>query len=320
MTLLSIIVPCFNEEEVLRLFHREICQEAEKLKGIGVNCEIILVDDGSHDATLNVAKELHLNDSRFKYLSFSRNFGKEAALFAGLEHAQGDYLAIMDADLQDPPALLIEMYQALTEEGYDVAATRRTTRAGEPMIRSFFARLYYKLIKLISRTEFVDGARDFRLMKRQVAEAILKMPEYNRFTKGINEWVGFRTKWIEYENVQRAAGDTKWSFWSLFLYSLEGITAFSTVPLAISALMGILLCFVAFFFVSIIIIRTLLYGDPVSGWPSLAVIILFLSGIQMFCVGILGQYLAKIYLETKRRPLYIIRETDQKSPPNANQL
>lgn len=310
MTLLSIIVPCYNEQEVLKIFYREIRIEAEKFKNDGVELEILFIDDGSRDETLQIARDLSQKDKQVRFISFSRNFGKEAAILAGLEHSRGDYLAIMDADLQDPPGLLYEMFMAVTAGGYDAAATRRTNRTGEPPIRSFFARQYYKLIRMISKTEFVDGARDFRLFSRKVADAILQLPEYNRFTKGINEWVGFKTHWIEYENIQRAAGNTKWSFWGLFLYSLEGITAFSTVPLAFSALMGIFFCFVALFFVCFIIFRTLMYGDPVSGWPSLAVIILFTSGIQMFCLGIVGQYLAKTYLETKRRPQYLIKETE----------
>lgn len=311
MKLLSVVVPCLNEEEVLLLFYNSICQEAIKFESVGVNFEIIIVDDGSTDLTLQKAKELRQKDSRVRYIALSRNFGKESSIFAGLEYSLGDFVVIMDADLQDPPSFLMEMYKAITEEGYDSAATRRTTRAGEPVIRSFFARQYYKLIRKISKTEFVDGARDFRLMTRQMVDAILEMREYNRFTKGINEWVGFKTKWLEYENVQRAAGYTKWSFWGLFLYSLEGITAFSTVPLALSALFGIIFCFAAFFFICIIIARTLLFGDPVSGWPSLAVTILFIGGVQLFCMGILGQYLAKTYLETKKRPIYIIKESEK---------
>jgi len=318
MSLLSIIVPCFNEEEVIRIFYDEICKEAERFKSIGVNFEIIFIDDGSRDNTLQIARDLHKIDQRVRYLSLSRNFGKEAAIFAGLENSLGDYVAIMDVDLQDPPSLLMDMYLALTREGYDSAATRRTTRAGEPVIRSFFARQYYKLIKMISKTEFVDGARDYRLMTRQMADAILSMNEYNRFTKGINEWVGFKTRWLEYENVQRAAGNTKWSFWGLFLYSLEGITAFSTAPLALSAFVGIFFCAIALFFVCFIIVRTLMFGDPVSGWPSLAVIILFMGGIQLFCTGILGQYLAKTYLETKRRPIYLIKTSEKIDQANSD--
>jgi len=310
MSLLSVIVPCFNEEEVLGIFYEEICKSASSMESMGVAIEIVFVDDGSKDSTLTLAKQLRAKDKRVRYISLSRNFGKEAAIFAGLEYSSGDYVAIIDADLQDPPSLLVEMYRSLKEEGFDAVATRRTTREGEPAIRSFFARQYYKLIRLISKTEFVDGARDFRLMTRQMANAILAMREYNRFTKGINEWVGFKTKWLEFANVQRAAGNTKWSFWSLFVYSLEGITAFSTVPLMLSAFFGIFLCGVAFFFILFIIVRTLMFGDPVSGWPSLAVIILFIGGIQLFCMGILGQYLAKAYMETKHRPIYIVRESE----------
>ncbi|MBU1109382.1 MAG: glycosyltransferase family 2 protein [Candidatus Riflebacteria bacterium] len=310
MKLLSVIVPCFNEEEVLLLFYNEICKEADKFESIGVSFEILFIDDGSKDRTLELAKNLREKDSRVRYISFSRNFGKESAIFAGLEKSMGDYVVMIDADLQDPPSFLMEMYKAVAEDGYDSAATRRTTRKGEPAIRSFFARQYYKLIRKISKTEFVDGARDFRLMTRQMVDAILEMREYNRFTKGINEWVGFKTKWLEYENVQRVAGNTKWSFWQLFLYSMEGITAFSTVPLALAALLGMFLCLMSFFFICVIVIRTLAFGDPVSGWPSLAVIILFIGGIQLFCIGILGQYMAKTYLETKKRPIYIIKESE----------
>jgi glycosyltransferase involved in cell wall biosynthesis len=310
MKLLSVVVPCFNEQEVLTLFYNEICKEAARFTALAVDFEFIFVDDGSQDLTLQLAKDLRKSDSRVKYVSFSRNFGKEAAIFAGLEKSSGDYVVIMDADLQDPPSFLMEMYKAVAEEGYDSAATRRTTRDGEPVIRSFFARQYYRLIRVISKTEFVDGARDYRLMTRQMVDAILEMREYNRFTKGINEWVGFKTRWLKYENVQRAAGDTKWSFWGLFLYSLEGITAFSTVPLALSALFGTLLCLIAFFFICFIIVRTLLFGDPVGGWLSLAVIILFIGGLQLFCIGILGQYLAKTYLEAKRRPIYIVKTSE----------
>lgn len=311
MSLLSIIVPCFNEEEVLGIFYEEICKVLCAFESMGVAIEIIFVDDGSKDSTLLCAKQLRAKDKRVRYVSLSRNFGKEAAIFAGLEYSLGDHVAIIDVDLQDPPSLLPEMYKSLKEEGFDSVATRRITRAGEPLIRSFFARQYYKLIRLISKTEFVDGARDFRLMTRQMADAILAMREYNRFTKGINEWVGFKTKWLEFENIQRVAGNTKWSFWGLFVYSLEGITAFSTVPLMVSAFLGMFLCGIAFFFILFIIVRTLMFGDPVSGWPSLAVIILFIGGIQLFCIGILGQYLAKAYMETKHRPIYIVRESEK---------
>jgi glycosyltransferase involved in cell wall biosynthesis len=240
-------------------------------------------------------------------LSFSRNFGKEAALFAGLEKARGDYLVFMDADLQDPPSLLPEMFGALSE-GYDSVATRRVNRKGEPVVRSFFARRFYKLMKKISQIEIVDGARDYRLLTRQMADAILSMKEYNRFTKGIFAWIGFKTKWLDFQNIKRRKGESKWSFWRLFAYSLEGITAFSTVPLMIASVMGFVFCLTAFVFIIFIVIRALLYGDPTSGWPSLVCIILLISGIQLFCLGIIGEYLAKTYMEVKKRPLYIVKE------------
>ena len=303
---ISIVVPCYNEEAALPLFyeesHRVACamQEAE--------FEFIFVDDGSKDDTLSVLRSLAQRDTRVRYVSFSRNFGKEAALLAGLEAAEGDYVAVMDADLQDPPSLLPEMYAAVKTGDYDCAATRRVTRKGEPPIRSFFARLFYKIINRISKTEIVDGARDFRLMTRQMTDAMLSVKEYNRFSKGIFGWVGFKTKWLEYENVERVAGQTKWSFWKLFLYSLDGITAFSTVPLSVAALAGLLLCIIAFVMVLVVFVRALIWGDPVGGWPSLVCIILFVGGGQLFCTGIVGQYLAKTYLEVKDRPRYIVKE------------
>jgi glycosyltransferase involved in cell wall biosynthesis len=255
-------------------------------------------------------KELRQKDSRVHYISFSRNFGKEAAIYAGLIKSKGDYVVLMDADLQDPPALIKEMYQAVKNEGYDCAATRRTTRKGEPPIRSFFAKCFYKIINKISKTEIVDGARDFRLMKRQMVDAVLSMSENNRFTKGIFGWVGFDVKWLEYVNVNRAAGETKWSFWKLFLYSLDGIVAFSTAPLAIASIMGFLFCLIAFVLIGVIVIRTIIWDDPTSGWPSLVCIISLIAGVQMFCIGILGQYMAKTYLETKRRPIYIVKDEE----------
>ena len=261
-------------------------------------------------AILTEIKKLHEQDERVHMVAFSRNFGKEAAIYAGLKSSKGDYVAIMDADLQDPPSLLEEMYTAITDEGYDCAAARRTTRKGEPPIRSFFARCFYKLINKISKTEIVDGARDFRLMTRQMADSILSMTEYNRFSKGIFGWVGFNTKWLEYENKERVAGETKWSFWKLFLYSLDGIMAFSTAPLAISSIIGFLFCIIAFVMILVIIVKTLVLGDPVAGYPSLVCIIFLVSGVQLFCLGILGQYLSKTYLETKNRPMYIIKETN----------
>jgi glucosyltransferase len=303
---ISIVVPCYNEEKALPYFYKEITKTAEILSDY--NFEFIFVDDGSKDKTLKLLQLLHAEDKRVAYISLSRNFGKEAGIYAGLQYASGDYVALMDADLQDPPALLGEMIHAIVSEGYDSAATRRVNRRGEPPIRSFFARCFYKLINNISKTEIVDGARDFRLMTRQMVDAILSVPEYNRFSKGIFGWVGFTTKWIEFENVERVAGETKWSFWKLFLYSLEGIIAFSTAPLAIASLAGLFFCLIAILSICVIVAKTLIWGDPVSGWPSLASIVLFVGGIQLFSTGILGAYLSKTYLETKRRPIYIVRE------------
>lgn len=309
--LLSIVVPCYNEQEALPFFYKEICRVAGEMKAShGADFEFIFVDDGSKDDTLSIARGLRRQDKRVRYISFSRNFGKEAGILAGLEAARGDYVAMMDADLQDPPALLPEMLDALLKEDYDCAATRRTTRKGEPPIRSFFARMFYKIINRMSDADIVDGARDYRLMRRRMVDAILALPEYNRFSKGIFGWVGFRTKWLEYVNVERVAGETKWSFWKLFRYSLEGIVAFSTAPLALASLMGIAFCALAFVMILFIIARTLLFGDPTSGWPSLVCIIFLCSGVQLFCMGVLGQYLAKTYMEVKRRPVYIVRETE----------
>ncbi len=307
MSLLSVIVPCYNEEENIMPFYEELIKNDSFFREKGVDMEILYIDDGSRDKTAEAVKKLREKDERVHLLSFSRNFGKEAAIYAGLEHSEGDWLVLMDVDLQDPPSLLPEMYSWL-EQGYDSVATRRVSRKGEPPIRSLFARLFYKLMKKISKTEIMDGARDYRLMTRQMADAVLSMQEYNRFTKGIFGWVGFRTKWMEYENVERVRGETKWSFWKLFLYSLDGITAFSTVPLMIAAVAGVLFCLLAFVMIIFIIVRKLIFGDPVSGWPSLVCIMLFLSGVQFFCTGILGQYLAKTYMEVKRRPIYLIRE------------
>lgn len=310
--LLSIVVPCYNEQEALPYFYKEICRVAEEMKAShGADFEFIFVDDGSKDKTLSIARELHKKDPRVRYISFSRNFGKEAGILAGLKAAKGDYVAMMDADLQDPPALLPRMLDALLEEDYDCAATRRTNRKGEPPIRSFFARMFYKIINRLSDADIVDGARDYRLMRRRMVDAILALPEYNRFSKGIFGWVGFKTKWLEYVNVERVAGETKWSFWKLFLYSLEGIVAFTTAPLALASLIGIIFCVLAFVMILFIIVRTLLFGDPTSGWPSLVCIIFLCSGVQLFCMGVLGQYLAKTYMEVKRRPVYIVRETEQ---------
>ena len=308
MKKISLVVPCFNEQEVIQIFYAEIQRVKKDFEKI--DFEVIFVNDGSCDKTLELIRDLSKNDD-VRYISFSRNFGKEAAMYAGLEVSTGDYVAIMDADLQDPPVLLKEMYEILESGEYDSVATRRVTRKGEPVIRSFFARLYYKIINKISKTEIVDGARDFRLMTRQMVNAVLEVKEYNRFSKGIFSWVGFRTKWLEYENVERAAGETKWSFWKLFLYSLDSIVAFSTVPLSIASVMGILFCFVAFLMIIFVIVRTLIYGDPTSGWPSMVCIMFFIGGVQLLCIGIIGQYLSKAYLEIKRRPIYIVAETEK---------
>ncbi|MDD2203505.1 MAG: glycosyltransferase [Bacilli bacterium] len=306
---ISIIVPCYNEEESLPLFYEEINKVSDSMKK--VTFEFLFVNDGSKDKTIDVMRDLSNKDKRVRYISFSRNFGKEAAMYAGLENSTGDYVAIMDADLQDPPALLPEMYKIIKEENYDSVATRRVSREGEPKIRSFFARMFYKVINKISKADIVDGARDFRLMTRQMVDSIVEMKEYNRFSKGIFGWVGFETKWLEYKNVERVAGVTKWSFWKLFLYSIEGIIAFSTVPLIIASVFGMLFLILAVILIIFIIVRTLVYGDPTSGWPSLVCILFFISGIQLFCTGIIGQYLAKTYLETKNRPIYIVKETEK---------
>lgn len=308
MNLVSVIVPCFNEEEALPYFYDEIVKISKLMQD--VDFEFIFVNDGSKDKTLSVIKNLAKNDSRVKYISFSRNFGKEAAIYAGFQNCIGDYAVLMDADLQDPPHLLPEMYKAIVEEGYDSVATRRVTRKGEPPIRSFFARAFYKIINRISDADIVDGARDYRLMKRSMVNAILSMSEYNRFSKGIFGWIGFDTKWIEFENVERVAGETKWSFWKLFKYSLEGITAFSVGPLQIASIFGSIFSIIAFIMILMIVIKTLIFGDPVSGWPSTVCIIMLIGGIQLLCIGILGQYLSKTYLETKKRPVYITKETN----------
>lgn len=307
MKLLSVIVPCYNEEENVRDFYDELCKNTDFFHEKQIEFEILYVDDGSKDQTVSEVKKLHKEDGRVRLISFSRNFGKEAAIYAGLQKCRGDLAVLMDADLQDPPSLLPEMYSYI-EQGYDSVATRRVTRKGEPVIRSFFARMFYKLMNRISRTEIVDGARDYRLMTRPVVDAILSMSEYNRFTKGIFGWVGYDTKWLEYENVERKKGETKWSFWKLFLYSLEGIMAFSTVPLTIASVAGVLFCLIAFIMIIVTIVRKLLFGDPTSGWPSLVCIIMMVSGVQLFCMGIVGQYLSKTYMEVKRRPIYLVRE------------
>lgn len=305
--LLSVIVPCYNEEENVPYFYEELMKLTPFFEEKKLDLELIYVDDGSKDGTVSEVKKLNEKDDRVKLVSFSRNFGKEAAIYAGFSKSKGDYVVMMDADLQDPPSLLPKMFHYI-EEGYDSVATRRVSRKGEPVIRSFFARLFYKLINKISKTDIVDGARDYRLMTRQVVDAILSIGEYNRFSKGIFGWVGFNTKWVEYENVERTKGETKWSFWGLFLYSIEGIIAFSTAPLAFASIMGVLFCVIAFVIIITIIVRSLFWQDPTSGWPSLVCIISMVSGVQLLCLGILGQYMSKTYLEVKHRPIYLIKE------------
>lgn len=309
MKKLSVIVPCYNEQEALPFFYEETEKVAKKMKD--VSFEYLFINDGSSDDTLGIIKKLALKNKNVRYISFSRNFGKEAAIYAGLENASGDYVTVMDADLQDPPSLLIEMYDLIVNDGYDVVGTRRVTRIGEPPIRSFFARMFYKIINKMSKVEMVDGARDFRLMTRQVVNAILNLKEYNRYSKGLFSFVGFKTKYLEYENVERVAGTTKWSFWKLMIYAIDAIVAFSTTPLVISAVIGVLFCIIALIMIIIIIVKTLIFSDPVSGWPSLACIIFMTSGIQLFCTGVIGIYLSKTYLETKNRPIYIVKETEE---------
>lgn len=312
MDKISIIVPCYNEEEALPHLYDALKNLMSTMSN--QQFEIILVNDGSKDKTLQLMRKYSEMDSCIRFVSFSRNFGKEAAIYAGLKAATGDYVSLMDADLQDPPHLLAEMYSFLKDnEEYDCVATRRVDRKGEPVIRSYFARKFYKIMNKISDTEMVDGARDFRLMSRQMVDSILELSEYNRFSKGIFGWVGYKTHWIAFENVERIAGETKWSFWGLMMYSFEGIVAFSVRPLYIASLLGILFCFIAFVTISVVIGKTLIWGDPVQGYPSLICAIFFIGGVQLFCLGILGQYLSKTYLETKRRPVYVVKETDKNS-------
>ena len=310
MDKISVIVSCYNEEESLPLFYKEM-ERVRKKDFEGIDFEYIFVNDGSKDNTLKEMKELRQKDKKVRYISFSRNFGKEAAMLAGLEASTGDYVTLMDADLQDPPALLRQMYDYIKKDKFDCVGTRRVNRKGEPPIRSFFARIFYKIINKMSKIEMVDGARDYRLMTKQMVDAIISMKEYNRYSKGLFSFVGFNTKWIEYENVERVAGETKWSFWKLFKYAIEGITAFSTTPLIIASVIGILFCLVAFLLILVIIIKTLIYGDPTSGWPSMICVIFLVSGVQLFSLGIIGQYLSKTYLEVKHRPIYIIKETEK---------
>lgn len=306
MKKLSIIVPCFNEEESIPYFYDEV---KKVTKNMDIKLELIFVDDGSRDKTLEVIKS-KTDDKEVKYISFSRNFGKEAAMYAGLSMASGDYVTIMDVDLQDPPSLLPEMVILIEEEGYDCVATKSTSRNGYSFLRKTFTKWFYDIIGKMSKTEMVPGARDYRLMTRQMVEAVLSMKEYNRYSKGLFSFVGFKTKWIEFENKERVAGTTKWNFWKLFSYALDGIVGFSTAPLTMAAFIGVLFCLIAFIMIIVIIVKTLAFGDPTSGWPSLACIIFMVSGIQLLCLGVIGEYLAKMYLEVKQRPIYIIKESN----------
>ncbi|MBO4890480.1 MAG: glycosyltransferase family 2 protein [Lachnospiraceae bacterium] len=312
MSLLSVIVPCYNEEAAIPFFYdamKPVEQEiSEKFSDMEI--EYIFVDDGSRDKTAAVIRDLRAKDKRVHFILLSRNFGKEAALYAGMKKAAGDYVVCMDADLQDPPAMLPEMLNAVMQEGYDSAATRRVTRKGEPKIRSFFARMFYRIMNRISDVEFVDGARDYRVMNRKMTDAILKLGENNRFTKGIYSWVGFNTKWLEFENVERIAGETKWSFFGLLRYSFEAILGFSTAPLSFVITLGFIVTIMAFLLIIFVVVRTLLFGDPTNGWPSMICIIVFFSGTQLLCTGIVGAYLGKTYLETKNRPIFIAKEEE----------
>lgn len=319
---LVLVVPCYNEQEMLSVIEQGkgrrktnlFIQEVDKCVFQNpVDLSFVFVDDGSSDNTLVELRNLADSNKDVHYISFSRNFGKESAIYAGLEKAlslNADFVVTMDVDLQDPPSLLPEMLTIAESGEYDTVATRRVTRKGEPKIRSFFARLFYKLINRISDTEIVDGARDYRMMPRRMVEALVSLKEVNRFSKGLFSWVGFKTKWLEYENVERAAGETKWSFWKLFKYSIDGIVSFSTMPLSIASIVGVITCIAAFIYLIVVIVKTLVYGEPVAGYPSLMSVILFLGGVQLVCIGIVGQYLAKSYLETKKRPIYIVREKD----------
>lgn len=321
MDKISVIIPCWNEEKALPVYYEEMCRVMAGMKQeYGEACpefELIFVDDGSTDRTHELMKELHEKDVRCRYLSFSRNFGKEAAIYAGLQNARGDYTAVMDVDLQDPPELLAKMYRILKETDYDNVAARRSTRTGESKIRSFLSKCFYQVINRISGTEIADGARDYRLMNRKMTDAVLSMSEYNRFTKGIFSWVGFRTKWLEFENVERSAGESKWSLRKLFQYSFDAITGFSAAPLSFASMAGMLFCGVSFLLILVIVIRTLVWGDPVAGWPSLACIIFLVSGVQLLCTGIVGQYLSKTYLETKHRPIYILKDSSEEEEQHA---
>lgn len=310
MKKISIVVPCYNEEESLPLFYKAVDKITDKMKK-KAEFEFVFVNDGSRDKTLEILRDLAKKDKRVRYISFSRNFGKEAGMFAGLENATGDYVTTMDADLQDPPELLEEMFDTLESGEYDCCATKSTSRNGYSFFRKLFTKWFYGIIGKLSKTEMVAGARDFRLMTRQMVDAIVSMKEYNRYSKGLFSFVGFRTKWIEFENQERVAGTTKWNFWKLFTYAIDGIVGFSTQPLLIAAFLGVLFCLIAFVMIVVIIVKTLAFGDPVSGWPSLACIIFLVGGVNLFCTGIIGEYLAKVYLEVKNRPIYIVAETEK---------
>ena len=305
---LSLIIPCYNEEAAAPIFHREA---TEVLRGMDAEYEMLFINDGSQDQTLAVLRSLAAQDPHVTYLSFSRNFGKEAAMYAGFCNAKGDYVAVMDADMQDPPSLLPQMMELLASGEYDSVATRRTTRKGEPVIRSWFAGKFYQLINKISNADIVDGSRDFRLMRREMVDAIVEMGEYNRFSKGIFGWIGFRTYWLSYENVERVAGETKWNFWKLFKYAVDGIINFSQAPLSIASWFGIFMTFISFLMLIFIVVRKVAFGDPVDGWASTICVMTFIGGVQLFCLGIMGQYIAKTYMESKHRPHYIISETNQ---------
>ncbi|MDD3339710.1 MAG: glycosyltransferase family 2 protein [Lachnospiraceae bacterium] len=306
MAEISIIIPCYNEEEAIPVYYARM---QEIIQSMGVDMELIFVDDGSRDGTLVQLQQMAREDSAVRYLSFSRNFGKEAGIYAGLRHAKGAYVAVMDVDLQDPPEMLPEMYGILQTEAYDCVATRRSTRTGEPKVRSWLSDRFYQMMHKLSNTDIVNGARDYRLMTRKMADAVLEMSEYNRFSKGIFQWVGFRTKWLEFANTKRCAGETKWSFRKLLAYSVEGITGYTVAPLSLASVVGLLFCVVSFLMIGFIVVRTLLFGDPVAGWPSLICVIFLVSGIQLFCLGIVGAYLSRTYLETKKRPIYILKES-----------
>ena len=315
MKKISLLIPCYNEEESVPLFYKEVTRVLSELK---YEYELLFINDGSTDKTLEILKQLGERDMRVKYISFSRNFGKEAAMFAGFCNADGDYVAVMDADMQDPPSLIPEMLKYLESGEYDSVATRRVSRKGEPRIRSWFARKFYKIINRISDSDIVDGARDFRMMKKEMVDAIIAMSENNRFSKGIFGWIGFRTYWLPYENVERVAGETKWNFWKLLKYAIDGIINFSEVPLSIASWFGFIMAFIDFIFMIFIIVRKLCFGDHVSGWASTVCIIIFIGAIQLFCMGVMGQYIAKTYTEVKNRPHYIISESNKEDIKRVN--